>query len=295
MNLPALFGALALCSILCMGCATRTKYYGRYYQQVAPYPTSFEDPYLIPPVGPTRAITVGRPDDGAFQMYEQGYAMIGLSSFTDGPNLDDIFALRQGTIVGAEVVVLSKNYSHSEMRTALVPSYTPGPTTTIGTATRYGNTWMYSDMAVGSPGTFGLSALPYTQTLWSYSATYWARPMGTVGGLLLDDLSYDQRLEAQTNRGAAVYAVVKGSPAHKADIIPRDIIRTIAGQRIENNSDAMRIIRENAGKVVQFEISRLAIDGDKKNRIEKSVDVELNPIPPLREIATAPEPRHAGK
>jgi membrane-associated protease RseP (regulator of RpoE activity) len=277
---------ILLTAIVFGGCA-RTKHYGEFYQQVSPQATTWEDPWLVPPVGPPRVINVGQPDQGAFQMFEQGYVMIGVSSFTDGPNLPDEYARRQAAKVGAEVVVISKNYSHTTTRTALVPTYQPGPTTTVGVATRYGNTWVYSDYTVGSAGTIGLAALPYTQTLWSYAATFWAKPVGTIGGLLLDDLTLQQRREAQTNRGAAVYAVVKGSPAHQADILPGDIIRTIAGQRIENNADAMRIVREQAGKQVRVEVSRLRIDGDKTDRIEVVAEVALNPIPQPRALTPA--------
>jgi hypothetical protein len=289
MNLSTAFSTMvvgAVAGLLLVGCETRTQHYGKYYQQFTPSIDARTDPWLLPArEGGARVANVADPTEGMRAMYEDGYVMIGASSFLDGPNTPDIFALRQANIVGADLVVVSKRYDSSRLRTALIPTYTPGPSVTVGTATKYGNTWYYSDFTVDSPGAVGLMALPYTEHLWNYTATYWCRPVGVIGGLLMEDLSVGSRIEAQTNRGAWVFAVVKGSPAYYADVLPRDIIRSFNGERIENNADAMRFIRANAGKVVTAQITRIKVDGDKKDRIEVEAKIKLNEVPNPRPVS----------
>ena len=59
-----------------------------------------------------------------------------------------------------------------------------------------------------------------------------------------------------TNKGLGVLAVIRGSPAFKADLFRDDVIMKIDDKDIYDESDFMKIINEKIGKKVVVTVIR---------------------------------------
>jgi len=61
---------------------------------------------------------------------------------------------------------------------------------------------------------------------------------------------------SESNKGACIFAVVKGSPAFKNDILAGDIIRKINDIEVIDANHLKNIIHENKGQEIKLEIFR---------------------------------------
>ncbi len=97
------------------------------------------------------------------------------------------------------------------------------------------------------------------------SKSRWARTLvhaaGSLMNLLLAVLLFTATylfgtLVQVDEPGAGIMMVAPGSPAEESGLLPYDNILSVAGEPIESSDQVVRIIRENLGKPIAFEIER---------------------------------------
>lgn len=166
-------------------------------------------------------------------MFEQGYVLVGWVSF-DGPEASHDEALEQAHKVGAEIVLVRSAYRNTV--TGSIPITTPTASTsyTGGTVSAYGAGGYASGAYSGTTTTYGTQTteIPYSVDRYDQQALFFA-PMVRKGiGIQGAPATDEQKQSAGTNHIFVVAAVRNGSPAFRADILPGDIVLTVAGQPV---------------------------------------------------------------
>ena len=188
-------------------------------------------------------------------MYEDGYVMIGYSSFNAG-EVDENEAISQAKKVHASVVYIYTNYTNtnSGAMPLTLPSTTTS-TTTFNSGTAYTTTR-------GTSTTY----IPYHTRRYDYVATYWVKinPKKILLGTRIADLTTEARQEIGSNKGMMVVAVINGSPAFDADIIRGDILRKIGDIDIYNGETYTEALERYKGQSVTVLISRKGTNIEKK-------------------------------
>ncbi|MCL2760762.1 MAG: PDZ domain-containing protein [Desulfuromonadales bacterium] len=147
----------------------------------------YGEPKLIKSEGNANAIEDNQ------RMLDDGYLFLGFSSFNDMMWWNYGNAVSHGKDIHAEIVICC--YS------------------------RYTNTVEYDYTDVD--GTY------HSTALYDFYASYWAKLKPLILGVQVNDLSNEQQKELNSNKGVAVIAVMKDSPAFRADLLKGDIIRKI--------------------------------------------------------------------
>lgn len=200
------------------------------------------------------------PEDDYLTMIENGYEALGYSSFNGGTNVNWEDAIEQGKKLGASVVILY-NPKHSGTRSGVYTQSIPTTTTSYstGTATAYGPGGTVNAYGSGITTTYGTQqvAVPYTVNRYDYMATYWAKVIKPpILGVRWRDLTGEERTALGSNKGARIVAVVKGSPAFKADILRNDILKKINGMEVVDIAEAGRLTHMFRGLTVSIELIR---------------------------------------
>jgi hypothetical protein len=199
-------------------------------------------------------------------LYEQGYWIIGYSSFngsmTEGPNN----ALEQGKALGACWVLYGQEYTGSS--SGVIPITTPTTSTTTHTGTIYGSggSGSYS----GTSTTYGTRTtyMPYTVHRADYTAVYAVRIQPRGIGVMYTPLPDKYARQLDSKNGIFVVAVHPKGAASKANIFKEDIIISCNGQPTNFDDDRWWSY-VTKGEKNTFEIIR---DGQK---ITKEVYVPL--------------------
>lgn len=173
------------------------------------------------------------PQEDEIRFMEDGFVMVGYSSFNGG-NISNIDsgAVEQAVKVGASFCVV----------------YNPKLTGS-----------MQGSNSVYVPGRYASFAVttPVQINRYDYLVTYWMKPkMKYVLGVRYVDLSSEEKAKYQTNKGVKIMAVVKGTPAYRADLLRGDIVKRIAGVEVEDIAHAAKILQENTGKTVPVIVRR---------------------------------------
>jgi PDZ domain len=187
---------------------------------------------LLPSTAPPELLpSTGDLDADRLRLWQQGYGMVGASSF-NGTVRDPAKALKFARQIRARyVIVASGDVAETQ---AEIPFTMP----TVTQSTTNGNVEMHGPGGqVG--GTFGArttttgtqtTGIPFTVRRADQVAAFFCaveRKGSGVFGRPLDDA---ERITLGTNRGLKVLSVRDGSPAYDADIVPGDIITTVNGQ-----------------------------------------------------------------
>jgi len=210
------------------------------------------------------------PEKDAQSMVENGYSMVGYSSFNAG-NVNEKGAITQAKKVHASTVIIYSKYTNTV--SGVVPLTLPN--TQTSNTSLSGNVYDSSGYASYSGNatttTYGSQTtyIPYSVNRSDYFATYWVKLKPLVLGVAVNDLTNELRQEIQSNKGVIVAAVMKGSPAFKADIIKGDILKRIENTEIYDAASFSSVVEQFAGKKVKLIIYRNG------NEIKKSIS--LNP------------------
>lgn len=201
---------------------------------------------------------------------KRGYVSIGYSSFNSGTDESDAAAVKQGQLVGADLVlILNPQYTGST--TSSVPITTPTSTTsyTTGSATAYGAGGPVTAYGNATTTTSGSQTtyIPMTVHRSDYNATYFIKQR-FVFGAYPRGLSDTERQYLQTNKGVVLSLIVDNSPAYYADVLPGDIIAAIDGVTVSNEDDFYNFLDERKGKAITVTLVRNG------QRIDK--EVQLN-------------------
>lgn len=196
------------------------------------------------PKEPVLAHAGGQPSDVVSAYTRQGYGLIGYSSFNSGHSESDSGAMAQGAKVGADLVVVVNSKYTGSVTTSL-PLTTPTTSTsyTNGSATAFGPSGSATAYGQSTTTTYGSQTtyIPMTVQRYDFGALYFIK-RHIVLGANWRDLNDDERKSLQSNKGVYVIAVVDGSPAYKADLLPGDVIVAIDGAPVYGTEACSEIV-----------------------------------------------------
>jgi membrane-associated protease RseP (regulator of RpoE activity) len=190
------------------------------------------------------------------QMIENGYVLLGYSNFY-GRKINENQAIDQAKQVKASIVIVYSKYR--DTISGYTPLILPDSKTSVTnvTASIYGSSGYATGYGTGNTSSYGTQTMyvPYNIDRFDQGATYWAKRKNIVFGAFCNDLTPELRQKIGSNRGVLVVAVVKQSPAYRADIINGDILKKINNKEIDM-SNGESILNENAGKKVTIILIR---------------------------------------
>ena len=260
--------AVLLTLLLLAGCANP---YSKFYRPNA-------NPYLAKAAIPSSApLTIYSTND--FQrdvdaLMRKGYTVIGRSAFNAASNSVSERQLRaQAADVHAEIVLVSSRFTHTI--TGAIPLVTPTTSTsyTSGTATANGPGGTVTAYGNATTTTYGTQTtmMPYTIARSDFEAVYFAKARQRTGMLMapLDDAT---RKRIGTNAGVLVRLLVDGSPAFDADILPGDILLSMADNRVVSVEQYTQLLDRYEGQTVTFHFDRDGQGIDKTFRVNSYQD-----------------------
>lgn len=241
---------IVLAALLLFGCASG---YEKFYQ-ASPTPITNLAPYA----GPAQLTYVqDDPRTAVLRMYENGYALIGFSSFV-GPAADPDDAVEQAEKVGAALVAISSKYRNTV--SGSMPLTLPTTTTShsSGTVTASGTGGSAFGTYSGTTTTYGTQTtyIPYSIDRYDQVALYFAPLQRRGAGVLTMDLSPQEHQQLGTNMGVRIAAVRKGSPAFLADILPGDIVLSIDDLGVYDNASGLAAIARAYGRDAEIKLVR---------------------------------------
>ena len=195
-------------------------------------------------------------------MLENGYYLIGQSSFEGIVKDTQKFALEQAENVGASVVIVSGKFAKTV--TTSTPITTPIVETskTTGNATVKNAYGLPLGSVTGSARTtttkgYNTNYITNSVDRFLQEATYWIQFKDKPKfGVQVRDLTEEERSLIGSNKGLVLLVVVKGTPAFNADFFRGDIIKRFAGIEITGSEVFSEAIGSNLGKEVEVEIIR---------------------------------------
>lgn len=261
---------------LISGCAG-SRDYAQFYHDIA---KGQDTSNVIFATGEPTTLKGNDPESDNIRMIEEGYVMLGYSSFT-GPQRNENQAIEQAKQLKAAVVVIYSKYldTKSGIQPLVIPdiktSKSSAQSTAFGSAVGTGGYASGSATAygTGTTTTYGTKTIykPYSIDRFEQGATYWVKRKVIVFGTLAIDLPSEFRQKIGSNKGVLVMIIAKGSPAFSADILKGDIIKKINNTEIIDQKHFLEILTLNANKKVTVTLLR-----DGKEIVK---EVKLNPEP----------------
>ncbi len=234
-----------LLAVLVAACATP---YEEFYND---YSANWAGGLATSTKAPSIVAIAGDQDEVIENMFTNGYAFIGQSYF-NAASQDTSGALTQAKKIGAEYVVVGSQFTHTNQGAVPITSQRYVTTNTTGTASAYGT----GGYAVGNYQQTSTTAVPVTTMIpysidrYDQSALYFAPLKESCLGLLIVELTDDEKRRVKSNRGVRVTAVRNQSPGYYAEILPEDLLLELNGQPIEGPLNLVR------GKEVEFTVMR---------------------------------------
>ena len=192
------------------------------------------------------------------ELRRRGYVLIGESGFTGPANaVSKSQLLEHAQKIGAQVVLTSSGYSHTE--TGAVPITLPTTNTsyTTGSATAYGPGGPATAYGSSTTTTYGsqTSFIPFRVQHGQFRAVYFVKAKQRIGlyPIPLDDQT---KRQLETNAGVRVEIVVEGSPAFNADILPGDILISFAGKKVNSVNHYTSLLKEHVESSVELVLNR---------------------------------------
>jgi uncharacterized protein YcfL len=239
--------------ILC-GCAS--PFSQNYYDQTRGLDLT-KVPFVVIPTEEPKLFRGSNPQKDMQSMLENGYQIIGYSSFNAG-NVDINGALRQAKQAHASIVLLYSQYT--DTASGSLPLMFPKTQTTTSSmyGSAYGSGGYASYSGTGYTTTYGTQTIyfPYSVRRYDYLATYWIKLKPPVLGAHTQNLTTELRQAIQSNKGVVVHAVIKGSPAFYADILKGDILKKIADIEIYDVKTLQQALIQHQGQRVSIKILR---------------------------------------
>jgi membrane-associated protease RseP (regulator of RpoE activity) len=206
------------------------------------YANSYQPLFLLPsqeiqPIPYSGMIHVfqsyGNFEEDKRRMFEEGYILIGWSSFTsprEQERYEDAEELAQK--IGAAIIILDSRYQGTSVEAVPLfihprPYYTP-----------------YVDY------------MPYYENHYSQTALFFA-PLARQGfGANFSELSPTQKQTISSNKGVMIASIRKESPAYHADFLPGDILLSLNQNPIESLDKLNQLLIEKRGQPLNFTLWR---------------------------------------
>ncbi len=201
----------------------------------------------------TKLLLSNHKDDDNISMLENGYDMIGSSVFSANEGSPDL-ALQQGRAVKADTVLIYKKYESAKTASSQLQL--------IKEAAKKGEDIDPNDL-VEEP------------TQYYFYASYWAKlPMPLFGVHIIklkksgSDNGDADAEQVQDLPGLKIIAVIKESPAAKANIVRGDTLLKIGDVKLVKPDDLFAAVKRYAGQNVPVQLQR--------NGEELQLNVALN-------------------
>jgi len=204
----------------------------RYYQSVPHF--SADAPSDV------KAETRRCKSDALSEIAEQaslGNELIGYSNFS-GVERDPRAAWGQAKRVGATLIISCAQYTNTE------------------------NAGAIGSTALSPLGAISM-VMPMSVRRYEQMTMFFRKAPRRGIGILMGDLTPDEHKAIGTNKGVKVVAVVKGSPAFKADVVPGDVIISINDAPIYDGTSLTAAIDASMGKTANLKIIRSGSSIDK--------------------------------
>jgi hypothetical protein len=224
-----------LASAMLSGCQSG---FSQYYEDYS-VPLSAR---LSPPTSDPRVVAgVGNAEQVISSMFVDGYVLIGKSLF-NGPIEGRVAAIKKAREVGAEIIVLDVRYTNTNQGAVPITTQQAMTSTTRGNVSAYGGGRSVVGTYSGTTTTVApqTSYIPYSVNIYDQQALFFARQGIPCVGVLLGELSDEDRRSIGSNKAVRILAVRRNSPAYDSDIIAGDLILSIDGQ---SNSPDFRLRR----------------------------------------------------
>lgn len=213
-----------------------------------------ENPNIIVPTDKPNLIQGSNIKNDGMRMLENGYLLIGESSFNAG-NVNQNMAIEHAKKVHADTVIVYSQYTNT--LSGSMPLTVPNTQTSYHSGNIYGSGGGFANYS-GSSTTYGTSTtyMPYHVRRYDYYATFWIKAKPPSLGINFDNLTDELRRKIESNKGVYIIAVVKDSPAFNADLLNGDVIRKFNNIEVTNISHFANLIAENKGQQIELEIFR---------------------------------------
>lgn len=225
---------LILFTLLIIGCSSTNPYADTYIRTSEPNIKSDS----TPPLSNSDITVINSKDtrEDMVDVYENGYEMIGYSSFNT-VDLSERYVREQALNVGATLVIYSKKFvsQDSELEPVFFNGFCYGGYYSVNCT---GADWQY-----------------VLKSRYDYLATFWIKTKLSGLGILIQDISQDKRKELGINYGVEIQAIRKDSEARN-DLALGDVIIKIGENDIKNKEDYKKVTDENKGKKIKIEILR---------------------------------------
>lgn len=240
--------------------------YQQFYKGV---PDARISPSYVADTTPLQIYSTNDFNRDGLELIRRGYWPVGQSSFNAGVNKVKESQLRaQATRIGAHVVLVSSQYTHSVSAAIPLTIPTTSTTTSSGNATAYGASGSVTVSGTGTSTTTSSRTimLPYTIARADFGALYFARTRSRLG-LYVRALDDSTRLRLQTNSGVRVIVVIENSPAFEADVLPGDVLLDVNGDRVHSEESYSQLLDKYQGSTVILHLDRAG------ERVQKQVGI----------------------
>ena len=188
----------------------------------------------------TKMYVSNHKEDDNISMLESGYDMMGSSGF-EGADAPVEAALQHGKAIKADTVLVYRKYGSAKTGHAKFEL--------IKEAAKNGGEVNEKDMIEDS-------------TEYKYYASYWAKlPMPLLGVHVIKLVKAASDEEAKSEeKGLKIIAVIKDSPAAKANIVKGDILLRMGDVELAKADDLFAAVKRYAGQTVQVELQHAGSD-----------------------------------
>jgi len=192
------------------------------------------------------------------EMFRRGYVQIGASAFNAGSDQGSERQLRQqAEKVGAHVVLVGSTYTNTV--SGVMPLTTPTTSTsyTTGHATAYGAGGTVNAYGNSTTTIYGsqTTMIPYSIARSDFGAAFFAKSK-THTGIFAAPLDDATKQRIGSNKGVLVQAVVDGSPAFQADVLPGDVVQSINDESTSSPQQYQTAVNRWAGTKITLKLIR---------------------------------------
>lgn len=258
MPLRSWLAALCAVAVMFAGCAGDI-FRQSYRSSLERWPSG-ELTRLEPFDGTVEIVTSTDMRGDARRMMEHGYLLLGRSKFRSA-QIDPAAARQLAKELGASVVFVREQYATSVQESVPFEEWIPARQDTIKQtviATQGPNAGKVVEQIIvrSMQGEYRTTYVPQTVDYFDYAATFWAKSIPPIFGVMVQRLDDEQRQQLQTNRGVVIAAVIRNSPAFHADLLRNDVIVRFNGTPVTDPDQFFDVVVASEGQTVEVEVVR---------------------------------------
>lgn len=216
--------------------------------EVNPYAKNYKEQNTnnlksLDPDPDTKIYVSNHKDEDNISMLENGYDLIGTSGFSATEASSDL-ALQHAKAIKADTVLVYRKYESAKTASSKLQL--------IKEAAKKSKEIDPNDLEEGP-------------TQYQYYASYWAKlPMPLLGVhiIKLKQIASEDEQVAKEELGLKVIAVIKESPAAKANIVKGDTLLKIGDVELAKAEDLFAAVKRYAGQTVPVQLERNGADAE---------------------------------